>query len=152
MTPYECVTDSPYSGMICRFGECVLAYLRPEGKSAPRWCHGLWLGKAALNDARIIGTKEGLFVTRSVRRFDEAFDSKRAAEFSVYVWEHGLASIGGQLVLSKRRPAPTAVPIPASEEIHVASFGVPLPSAMPEPSHAGDVAGSDVLSPVDHHP
>ena len=28
------------------------------------------------------------------------------------VWEHGLSSIGGQLVLSKKKPGPTAMPVP----------------------------------------
>ena len=32
VTPYEAVTDSVYSGTICRFGEKVLGYLKPDGK------------------------------------------------------------------------------------------------------------------------
>ena len=113
-TAYECITDSPYQGSICRYGEKVLGYLRPSGagKSNPRWQHALWLGKASLNDVHVLGTAQGVFVTRAVRRFDDSFDKDLAASFSVCVWEHGLSSIGGQLVLSKKRPGPTAMPVP----------------------------------------
>ena len=38
-TPYEAVTDSVYRGTICRFGEKVLGYFKPDGKSSARWRH-----------------------------------------------------------------------------------------------------------------
>ncbi|CAE7244295.1 RE1 [Symbiodinium sp. CCMP2592] len=113
-TPYEAVTDSAYSGTICRFGEKVLGYLKPDGKSSARWRHGLWLGKAIGNDTHILGLVGGVFVTRSVRRFEDNFDPDFAASFDVSVFEHGLSSIGGKLVLGHKKPAaPVAMPIPA---------------------------------------
>ena len=96
-TPYEAVTDSVYRGTICRFGEKVLGYIKPDGKSSARWRHGLWLGKAIGNDTHILGLIGGVFVTRSVRRFEDNFDPDFAASFDVSVFEHGLSSIGGRL-------------------------------------------------------
>ncbi|CAE7250077.1 unnamed protein product, partial [Symbiodinium sp. CCMP2456] len=114
VTPYEAVTDSTYSGTICRFGEKVLGYLKPDGKSSARWRHGLWLGKAVGADTHVVGMPGGVFVTRSVRRFSDNFDTELAASFDVCVWEHGLSSIGGKLVLGRKKPAaPSALPVPA---------------------------------------
>ena len=113
-TPYEAVTDSVYRGTICRFGEKVLGYIKPDGKSSARWRHGLWLGKAIGNDTHILGLIGGVFVTRSVRRFEDNFDPDFAASFDVSVFEHGLSSIGGRLVLGHKKPAaPDAMPVPA---------------------------------------
>ena len=113
-TPYEAVTDSVYRGTICRFGEKVLGYVKPDGKSSARWRHGLWLGKAIGNDTHILGLIGGVFVTRSVRRFEDNFDPDFAASFDVSVFEHGLSSIGGKLVLGHKKPAaPAAMPVPA---------------------------------------
>ena len=115
-TAYEAVTDSVYSGSICRFGEKVLGYLRPSGKSSARWRQGIWLGKATGSDTHIVGMPGGVFVTRSVRRFGDGFDSDLAASFDVCVWEHGLSSIGGKLVLGRKKPAPpVAMPVPMQE-------------------------------------
>ena len=63
-----------YTGKLCMFGESVLAYIKPDRKGIPRWCKGIWLGKALTNDTHIIGYKEGIFVTRSVRRLPTAFN------------------------------------------------------------------------------
>ncbi|CAE7029922.1 engXCA [Symbiodinium sp. CCMP2592] len=94
-TPYEAVTDSAYSGTICRFGEKVLGYLKPDGKSSARWRHGL-------------------FGFGGCGRFEDNFDPDFAASFDVSVFEHGLSSIGGKLVLGHKKPAaPVAMPIPA---------------------------------------
>ena len=151
VTPYEAVTDSVYSGTICRFGEKVLGYLKPDGKSSARWRHGLWLGKAVGTDTHIVGVPGGVFVTRSVRRFSDNFDADLAASFDVCVWEHGLSSIGGRLVLGRKKPAaPVAMPVPA--------YVGPLPpdvAAQPEaeagaPPSPSQVAGSD--SPVSPRP
>ncbi|CAE7215048.1 unnamed protein product [Symbiodinium sp. CCMP2456] len=141
-TPYESVTDSVYRGTVCRFGERVLGYLKPDGKSSARWRHGLWLGKAVGSDTHIIGVPGGVFVTRSVRRFDDSYDPDLASSFDVCVWEHGLSSIGGKLVLGRRKPAaPVVVPVPA----YVGPAPEPgtAPGAVQSPSQ---IAGTD--SPV----
>jgi hypothetical protein len=66
-TPYERANDRCYSGKICMFGEDVLGYLRVE-KGGPKWQHGLWLGKVASGDMHVVGTADGIFLTRSIRR------------------------------------------------------------------------------------
>ena len=143
-TPYEAITDSPYAGTVCRFGEKVLGYIKPDGKASARWRHGVWLGKATGSDTHILGMTGGVFVTRSVRRFSDSFDADLAASFDVCVWEHGLSSIGGKLVLSRKKPAPpTAMPVPAYTGLpeFAAEKGPVIPRS---PSQ---VAGSDVLTP-----
>ncbi|CAE7329769.1 RE2, partial [Symbiodinium microadriaticum] len=71
----------------------------------------------------------GVFVTRSVRRFGDGFDADLAASFDVCVWEHGLSSIGGKLVLGRKKPAPpVAMPVPAHE-------GVMPPDIPADPKH-----------------
>ena len=75
-TPYERAQDRCYSGKLCMFGEDVLGYLRVD-KGGARWQHGLWLGKIASGDMHIIGTADGIFLTRSVRRNATPFNLNR---------------------------------------------------------------------------
>ncbi|CAE7529713.1 unnamed protein product [Symbiodinium sp. CCMP2592] len=116
-TAFERVRSSSYEGRICLFGERVMGFLQ-TAKASAQWIKGVWLGKTCRNDVHIIGTAAGIFVTRSVRRFANPWDLDLAVSVDKCVWEHGLASLGSQLVLAKRvappaPPAPIPVPVPA---------------------------------------
>ena len=69
-TGYELLTGHGYRGKVAMFGEPILAYTFVEGmpKGDARWTRGLFLGKTALNDMKIIGLPRKLQLTRSVRR------------------------------------------------------------------------------------
>ncbi|CAE7314572.1 unnamed protein product, partial [Symbiodinium sp. KB8] len=135
-TPYERLTNALYRGKVCMFGEAVMAYLKQSAKASAKWQKAIWLGKTTANDVNILGVPGGIFVSRSVRRFSDCWDGKLAAEIDTYVWQHGLASLGGTLVLNNKKvslPAQPALPLPVEA-------GKPHDEAPRSPSQ---VAGSD---------
>ena len=113
-TAYEKLTACLYRGKICKIGEAVMAYLKPGPKASARWQRAIWLGKTVSNDAHVLGVAGGVFVSRSLRRFADCWDAKLTSEFETCVWQHGLASLGGTLVLNNKKlklPAQAALPI-----------------------------------------
>ncbi|CAE7765857.1 unnamed protein product [Symbiodinium sp. CCMP2592] len=115
-TPFERACKMSYAGKVCMFGERIMAYIRTGsmGKAAPRWIECIWLGKTTLNDVHIVWAKgAGVFVSRSIRRFEQPWDIDLASSMDVYAWEHGLANLGGVLIPKKRvqHPKPTEVPL-----------------------------------------
>ena len=144
-TAYERSCDRSYSGKLAMFGEDVLGYLRTDLKAAPRWQHGIWLGKTTPGDLRIIGQADGVFVTRSIRRNPTPFNLERFAELEHYPWEFGLAALGNRLVHKKRLSQPTAfeadvmrtpalkTPVPKTpaidvDAVHVANYAQAHPN------------------------
>ena len=120
-TPYERLTNTLYRGKVCMFGEAVMAYLKQSAKASAKWQKAIWLGKTTANDVNILGVPGGIFVSRSVRRFSDCWDGKLAAEIDTYVWQHGLASLGGTLVLNNKKvslPAQPALPLPVEAGRH----------------------------------
>ncbi|CAE7382798.1 unnamed protein product [Symbiodinium sp. CCMP2592] len=114
-TPYERLTGSLYRSKVCKFGEAVMAYLKQSPKAAPKWQKAVWLGKTVANDVNILGVPGGVFVSRSVRRFSDCWDQNLSAEIDTNVWQHGLASLGGTLVLNNKKLTPAvqpAIPLP----------------------------------------
>ncbi|CAE7221064.1 RE2 [Symbiodinium sp. CCMP2592] len=111
---------------------------------------GVWLGKTSRNDVNIIGTPAGIYVTRSVRRLANPWDLDLAVSVETCVWEHGLASLGSQLVLAKRVAPPAPVPVPVPAEVSSGPVvapgenGVELAEDVAASPH--DVAGSDPSS------
>ena len=127
-TPYERANDRCYCGKICMCGEDVLGYLRVD-KGGPKGQHGLWLGKVASGDMHVVGTADGIFLTRSIRRNAVAFNLNRFGDLEHYPWEFGLAALGNRLVHNKRVSRPIAVGIGAAlppqldpEAIHVQNY------------------------------
>ena len=115
-TPFERACKMSYTGKVCMFGERIMAYIRTGsmGKAAPRWTECIWLGKTTLNDVHIVWAKgAGIFVSRSIRRFEQPWDIDLASSMDVYAWEHGLANLGGVLIPKKRvqQPKPSEVPL-----------------------------------------
>ena len=112
-TAYERSHDRFYSGKLAMFGEDILGYLATD-KGGPRWRHGIWLGKGASGDMHVIGTAEGVFLTRSIRRNAIPFNLNRFAELENYPWEFGLAALGNKLVHNKRVTHPLAFGVGAA--------------------------------------
>ena len=107
-TAYERCSDRVYSGKLAMFGEDVLGYLRTDLKAAPRWQHGIWMGKTVSGDLHIIGTENGIFVTRSIRRNAVPFNLNRLGDLENWPWEFGYAALGNRLVYNKRVTQPMA--------------------------------------------
>ena len=112
-TAYERAHDRYYSGKLAMFGEDILGYLAMD-KGGPRWRHGIWLGKVASGDMHVVGTAEGVFLTRSIRRNAVAFNLSRFADLENYPWEFGLAALGNKLVHNKRVTHPLAFGVGAA--------------------------------------
>ena len=70
-TALERASDTAYSGKLATFGGDILVYLA----------------------VHVVGTSEGVFLTRSIRRSADAFNLNRFAELENYPWEFGLAGL-----------------------------------------------------------
>ena len=112
-TAYERAHDRYYSGKLAMFGEDILGYLAMD-KGGPRWRHGIWLGKIPSGDMHVVGTAEGVFLTRSIRRNPIPFNLNRFADLENYPWEFGLAALGNKLVHNKRVTHPLAFGVGAT--------------------------------------
>ncbi|CAE7258440.1 Ptchd3 [Symbiodinium sp. CCMP2592] len=79
-TPFECTFQSPYTGKLVEFGECVMAMCRTAMTNKPvkgsaKWVRSMWLGKANASDGHLVVTAGGkLLITRSIRRTPERWD------------------------------------------------------------------------------
>ena len=108
-TAYERACGRFYSGKMAMFGEAVMGFLRTSQKGLPQWTRGVWLSKAISNDSHIIGTPNGVFLTRSIRRLPTSFDLELLGELTASPWNYGCASLGHRLVHAKRVVPPPAV-------------------------------------------
>ena len=144
LTAYERSCDRSYSGKLAMFGEDVLGYLRTDLKAAPRWQHGIWLGKTMSGDLHIIGQADGVFVTRSIRRNPTPFNLERFAELEHYPWEFGLAALGNRLVHKKRLSQPTAFGV---DVMRTPALKTPVPK-----TPAIDVEAVQVANYAQAHP
>ena len=125
-------TVEEYSGRIAMFGEDILGYL-PVDKGGPRWRQGVWLGKVHCGDMHVVGTSDGVFLTRSIRPHAVAFNLGRFALLENYPWEFGLAALGNKLVHNQRLTHPLACCVGASllpnidvEAIQVQQYAIAL--------------------------
>ena len=147
LTPFERGMDRSYTGKLAMYGEEVLGFLRTGLKAGPRWQHGVWLGKTMSGDQHIVGTADGVFITRSIRRTPNPFNLDRLGDLESWPWEFGHAALGNRLVYSKRVSQPLAFGVgsgmPPSidmEAIHVHKYAVEHPEEDVEQSaEAGDM-------------
>ncbi len=90
LTPFEVASGRPYQGKICEYGEPVLAwvYIAPGPKGGSRWEDGIFLGKTLSNDMFIIGMKNTIRLTRSVKRINLDWHEKAHlyTDLSVHSW------------------------------------------------------------------
>ena len=147
LTPFERGMDRSYTGKLAMYGEEVLGYLRTGLKAGPRWQHGVWLGKTISGDQHTVGTSDGVFITRSIRRTLNPFNLDRLGDLESWPWEFGHAASGNRLIYSKRVSQPLAFGIgsgmPPSidlEAIHVHKYAVEHPEEdVQQSAEAGDV-------------
>jgi hypothetical protein len=76
------VHGEPYRGNSCSFSAVVLAHC-PRANELPklksRWLVGMWLGKSSQADLHMVGTREGVVLTRAIRLAN-------AAEYTHDLW------------------------------------------------------------------
>jgi len=139
-TAYELCADRPFTGRLALFGERVLGFLKLSTKGSPTWTEGIWLGKTASNDVHIIPVRGSpqWCGTRSVRRLPKPWDMRMVGEVEASPWPFGYASLGAQLILSKRISAPPILSLPPARPKDLdakAVMGVPQ-----TPNEVGDAA------------
>ena len=70
-TAYELLYGRKYKGILVPFGEKVIFHKASRHKGDLQWQCGIYLGVNDRNNAHIIGTGDGTYETRSVRRVPE---------------------------------------------------------------------------------
>ena len=133
-TAYDLCANMPYTARLALFGERVLGFVNLSTKSFPTWTKGI------CNDVHIIAVPGGppLFVTRCVRRLPKPWDMQMVGEVEASPWQFGYASLGAQLILSKRISAPPILSLPPARSRGLdaeAVMGIP-----PTPNEVGDEA------------
>ena len=101
-TAFERCAGRVYTGKVCMFGESVMGFLKPSGKGLPSWQRGVWLGKTTLNDAHIVFSGGGIFITKSVRRLPSPWDLNAVGQVDIAPWECGFGALGPKLQVQKR--------------------------------------------------
>ena len=70
-TPYEILYGRKYKGALVPLCEQVIFHKPSRHKGDLQWAKGLWLGVNERNNAHIVGTADGTYESRSVRRLPE---------------------------------------------------------------------------------
>ena len=152
LTPYERVYGTRYSGRVAPFAEPVYCQLDVKQKGDKRWVLSVLVGKASLNDMYIVSGRDGIRLSRSIRRVGRpwATEVQLYRELKGYPWDYGSGVIGTKFVpMPKQRP-PEVEPLPsgaprspdeaATEPPTPMDRGVPVtpvggaPSLMPPPA------------------
>ena len=143
-TPFELTFQSPYTGKLVEFGECVMAMCRTAMTNKPvkgsaKWVRSMWLGKANASDGHLVVTAGGkLLITRSIRRTPERWDASLHDCIKDFPWDHPGFVAGGLGRMRKQRE-PKAVEAEAGPEADEVGVLGPVSPLL----HAGDEAGSD---------
>ena len=77
-TSHELLYGRSYRGQLVPLGEQVLFYKPTKHRGDLQWCRGVWLGLHERNGAHLLGTADGVFESRSIRRLPE--ESQWSAE------------------------------------------------------------------------
>ncbi|CAE7490627.1 unnamed protein product [Symbiodinium sp. CCMP2592] len=153
-TPFECTFQSPYTGKLVEFGECVMAMCRTAMTNKPvkgsaKWVRSLWLGKANASDGHLVVTAGGkLLITRSIRRTPERWDPSLHDCIKDFPWDHPGFVAGG---LGKMRKQREAKPVEAVAEPTADEVGV-LGPVSPLLAGPGDEAASDPETSLNYSP
>ena len=87
MTPYKTLKGQEFKNEMLKIGECV-CFLKPKSKgknkTESRCPNGIWLGVREESGEYIVGTSEGVFKVRTVRRKGLEEDSWNWEEFSAF--------------------------------------------------------------------
>ena len=68
LTSFELITNKPYRGGICQFGEPVYGYSKSNNKGSARWSRMIFLGKVDPQDSFILYNGVNLVLVKSIRR------------------------------------------------------------------------------------
>ena len=68
-TAFERRWGRKYNGLLCRFGEAVHFRKRNQHKGQVAWFSGIWLGRDTESDQHFVADADGVYKTRSVKRF-----------------------------------------------------------------------------------
>ncbi|CAE7259489.1 ABHD17A, partial [Symbiodinium pilosum] len=68
LTAHERASGARYNGKLVPFAEPVYAYVKPIQKGNAKWEMSIFLGKSTTSDMFIVGTAQGIRLTKSVRR------------------------------------------------------------------------------------
>ena len=109
VTPYAKIRLKTYAQPVLPFGELVLAR-RPGAhlqKSQTQFVYGWWLGRDSHTDEHIVGSKAGVFRTRTVRRLteDRSWSTEAVADMEWTPWKTASTTRGRPLLL-ERGPNP----------------------------------------------
>ena len=126
-------------------------------KVAPAGVMEFWVGKIYSGDMHVVGTSDGVFLTRSIRRNAIAFNLGRFAELENYPCESGLAALGNKLVHNKRLTHPLAFGVGAAlppnidvEAIQVQQYAIDQMRIKSTKDRPGNMQQSP-MSKVPHH-
>ena len=82
VTPFRILNGHDVKDKLAPFGECVqakVADIKKQGKSAPRWFRGIYVGVSEINATSIVLTESGYVTTRVISRL--AAEAQWDAEF-----------------------------------------------------------------------
>ena len=149
LTPYERVYGARYSGRIAPFAEPVYCQLDVRQKGDKRWVLSVLVGKASLNDMYIVSGRDGIRLSRSIRRVGRpwATEVQLYRELKGYPWDYGSGVIGTKFVpMPKQRP-PEVEPLPSGAPRSPDEAATEPPTPMDRGVPATPVGGAPSLMP-----
>ncbi|CAE7239501.1 GIP [Symbiodinium sp. CCMP2592] len=113
MTAYERACGAKYSGRIAPFAEPVYCQLDVKQKGDKRWMLGILVSKSSLNDMYIIAGKDGIRLSRSIRRVGQPWELEVQLyrELKGYPWDYGSGVIGTKFVAMPKQRHPAVDPV-----------------------------------------
>ena len=157
-TPFECTFQSPYTGKLVEFGECVMAMCRTAMANKPvkgsaKWVRSMWLGKANANDGHLVVTAGGkLLITRSIRRTPERWDPSLHDRINDFPWDHPGFVAGGLGRMRKQREPKPVEAVAEADPVPEANDDGVLGPVSPLLAGPGDEAGSDPETSLNYSP
>ena len=102
VTSFELITNKPYRGGICQFGEPVYGYSKSNNKGSARWSRMIFLGKVDPQDSFILYNGVNLVLVKSIRRIQTDWRGHLAfyVNFKCSSFDYK-SSFGGRVVPTK---------------------------------------------------
>ena len=115
MTAYERACGAKYSGRIAPFAEPVYCQLDVKQKGDKKWMLGILVGKSAINDMYIVAGKDGIRLSRSIRRVGQPWELEVQlyCELKGFPWDYGSGVIGTKFVAMPKQRHPVVEPLPS---------------------------------------
>ncbi|CAE7605318.1 GIP [Symbiodinium sp. CCMP2592] len=89
-TPHEIMFGRAYRGLLVPLGEQVIFHKPSRARGDLQWCRGVWLGVHERNGAHLLGTPDGVFESRSIRRLpaDEQWNAEAVLGMIGLPWSY----------------------------------------------------------------